>query len=158
MEAVDALVHARWIIPVEPAGVLERHSLALRHGRIVALLPTAEAQARFSAAEEIDLGSHVLIPGLVNAHTHAAMTLLRGLADDLPLEPWLKDHIWPAEGRWAGSDFVRDGVELAVAEMLRSGTTCFCDMYFFPETTALVVRQSGMRASLGLVVFDWPSA
>lgn len=158
MEAVDALIHARWIVPVEPAGVLERHSLALRHGRIVALLPTTEARARYSAAETVELGAHVLIPGLVNAHTHAAMTLLRGLADDLPLEPWLKDHIWPAEARWVSADFVRDGTELAVAEMLRSGTTCFNDMYFFPEAAAQAVRQSGIRASLGLVMFDWPSA
>ena len=159
MEAVDALIHARWIVPVEPAGrVLEGHSLALRHGRIVALLPAAEARTRYSAAEEVELGSHVLIPGLVNAHTHAAMTLLRGLADDLPLEPWLKDHIWPAEGRWLSADFVRDGTELAIAEMLRSGTTCFNDMYFFPEAAAQAIRHSGMRASLGVVVFDWPSA
>ncbi len=86
------------------------------------------------------------------------MTLLRGLADDLPLEPWLKDHIWPAEGRWLSADFVRDGTELAIAEMLRSGTTCFNDMYFFPEAAAQAIRHSGMRASLGVVVFDWPSA
>ncbi|HEV2110911.1 MAG TPA: TRZ/ATZ family hydrolase, partial [Gammaproteobacteria bacterium] len=113
---------------------------------------------RYAAAENVELGRHLLIPGLVNAHTHAAMTLLRGLADDLPLEPWLKEHIWPAESRWVSPDFVRDGVELAVAEMLRSGTTCFSDMYFFPEAAAQAVRQSGMRASLGLVVFDFPSA
>src|SRR5690348_17752441 len=158
MEAVDALIHARWIIPVEPAAVLEGHSLALRHGRIVAVLPSAEARTRYHAAEHVDLASHVLIPGLVNAHTHAAMTLLRGLADDIPLEPWLKEHIWPTEGRWVNADFVRDGTELAIAEMLRAGTTCFNDMYFFPEAAAQAIRQSGMRASLGLVVFDWPSA
>ena len=158
MEPVDALIHARWIIPVEPAAVLEGHSLALRHGRIVAVLPSDEARARYRAAEQVELTNHALIPGLVNAHTHAAMTLLRGLADDLPLEPWLKDHIWPAESRWVSADFVRDGTELAVAEMLRSGTTCFNDMYFFPEAAAQVIRQSGMRASLGLLVFDWPSA
>lgn len=159
MEAVDALIHARWIVPVEPAGrVLEQHSLALRHGRIVGLLPSSEARSRYTAAENVELSHHLLIPGLVNAHTHAAMTLLRGLADDLPLEPWLKDHIWPAESRWLSPDFVRDGAELAVAEMLRSGTTCFSDMYFFPEAAAQAVRQSGMRASLGLVVFDFPSA
>src|SRR5215472_5672341 len=158
MEAVDALIHARWIVPVEPAGrVLERHSLALRHGRIVALLPSGEARARFTTADVVELPTHVLIPGLVNAHTHAAMTLLRGLADDLPLDPWLKNHIWPAESRWMSADFVRDGTELAIAEMLRSGTTCFNDMYFFPEAAAQAVRQSGMRANLGIVVFDWPS-
>lgn len=158
MEPVDALIHARWIIPVEPAGrVLEQHALALRHGRIVALLPYTEARARYAPTETVELPRHALIPGLVNAHTHAAMTLLRGLADDLPLEPWLKQHIWPAEHRWVNADFVRDGAELAIAEMLRSGTTCFADMYFFPEVTAEVSRRFGMRAVLGLVLFDFPS-
>src|SRR6185312_629161 len=158
MQTVETLVHARWIVPVEPAGrVLEGHALAIAHGRIVALCPSAEARNRFTATEEIHLSRHVLIPGLINAHTHAAMTLLRGVADDLPLEPWLKDHIWPLEGRWVNADFVRDGSELAIAEMLRGGITCFADMYFFPESTAQAVRQAGMRASLGMVVFDWPS-
>jgi 5-methylthioadenosine/S-adenosylhomocysteine deaminase len=158
MEAVDALIHARWIVPVEPAGrVLEHHALALHHGRIVALLPSGEARKRFQADEEITLPGHALIPGFVNAHTHAAMTLLRGVADDLPLMPWLQDHIWPAENRWVSADYVRDGTELAVAEMLRGGTTCFNDMYFFPEATAQAVRHSGMRASLGLIVFDFKS-
>lgn len=158
MEPVDALIFARWIIPVEPAGrVLEQHALVLRHGRIVELLPYAEARSRYAPTETVELPRHALIPGLVNAHTHAAMTLLRGLADDLPLEPWLKEHIWPVEHRWVNADFVRDGAELAVAEMLRSGTTCFADMYFFPEVTAEVARQQGMRAVLGLVLFDFPS-
>lgn len=159
MEKVDTLIHARWIVPVEPDGrVLDRHSLAIRHGRIAALLPSAEARLRFHAADTVDLPRHALIPGLVNAHTHAAMTLLRGYVDDLPLMGWLKDHIWPAETRWMSPEFVRDGVELAVAEMLRGGITCFNDMYFFPEAAAQTVRQCGMRASLGLVVFDFPSA
>ncbi|HEX2667290.1 MAG TPA: TRZ/ATZ family hydrolase [Gammaproteobacteria bacterium] len=159
MQTVETLVHARWVVPVEPAGrVLENHAVAVEHGRIVALLPSTEARARFQAPEEVTLERHVLIPGLVNAHTHAAMTLLRGLADDMPLMQWLKDHIWPVENRWANADFVRDGVELAMAEMLRGGTTCFGDMYFFPETAAQAVRQAGMRAALGLVVFDFPSS
>ncbi|HEY1773476.1 MAG TPA: TRZ/ATZ family hydrolase [Gammaproteobacteria bacterium] len=158
MQTVETLVHARWIVPVEPAGrVLEKHALAIAHGRIVALCPSSEAGNRFTAVEEIHLPRHVLIPGLINAHTHAAMTLLRGIADDLPLEPWLKDHIWPLEGRWVSAEFVRDGAELAIAEMLRGGTTCFSDMYFFPEATAQATRQAGMRAMLGMVVFDWPS-
>ncbi len=159
MESVDALIHARWIVPVEPAGtVLERHALAVRHGRIVALLPSEQARQRYRTSESIELTRHALIPGLVNAHTHAAMTLLRGLADDLPLMQWLQDHIWPVENRWAKADFVRDGVELAVAEMLMGGVTCFNDMYFFPEAAAPVVRSAGMRACLGLVLFDFPSA
>lgn len=158
MEPVDSLIHARWIIPVEPSGrVLEQHALALRHGRIVALLPNAEARARYSPTETVELPRHALIPGLVNTHTHAAMTLLRGIADDLPLNSWLKEHVWPVEQRWVGADFVRDGAELAIAEMLRAGTTCFGDMYFFPEITAQVVHQHGMRAMLGLILIDFPS-
>jgi 5-methylthioadenosine/S-adenosylhomocysteine deaminase len=158
MEPVDALLHARWIIPVEPAGrVLERHALVFKHGRILALLPSEQARTRYAPTESVELPRHVLIPGLVNAHTHAAMTLLRGLADDTPLMPWLKEHIWLAENRWVNVDFVRDGTELAVAEMLRSGTTCFNDMYFFPEAAAQVARRCGMRASIGLIMFDFPS-
>lgn len=158
METVDALIHARWIVPVEPAGaVLERHALAFRHGRIVALVPSEQARQRYQPMETVELPRHALIPGLVNAHTHAAMALLRGLADDLPLMQWLRDHIWPVEHRWAKADFVRDGVELAVAEMLTGGVTCFNDMYFFPEAAAPMVRAAGMRACLGLVVFDFPS-
>ena len=158
MHTVETLVHARWIIPVDPADrVLEGHALAIAHGRIVAILPSSEARSRFAAVEEVSLPRHVLIPGLVNTHTHAAMTLLRGLADDLPLMQWLQEHIWPAEHRWVSPDFVRDGSELAIAEMLRGGTTCFGDMYFFPEVTAQAVRQAGMRAVLGMIMFDFPS-
>ena len=159
MQTVETLVHARWVVPVEPAGrVLEHHSLALDHGRIVALLPTAETRSRYQAREDVTLPHHALIPGLVNTHTHAAMTLLRGLADDLPLMQWLHDHIWPVESRWVSPDFVRDGTELAIAEMLRGGITCFGDMYFFPEAAAQAAHQAGMRAALGMIVFDFPSA
>ena len=156
--AVDALIHARWIVPVEPdLTVLEAHSVAVRHGRIVEVLPTGSARARYTAAEHVDLPDHVLIPGLINAHTHAAMSLFRGLADDLPLMDWLQNHIWPAEAKWASAEFVRDGAQLAIAEMLKSGTTCFNDMYFFPESTAHAAREAGMRAVVGLIVIDFPT-
>lgn len=159
MESVDTLMHARWLVPVDPRGaVLERHAVAVRGGRIVALSPSETARERFRATETVDLPRHVLIPGLVNAHTHAAMTLLRGLADDLPLMTWLEDHIWPVENRWAGAEFVRDGAMLAIAEMLASGTTCVNDMYFFPEAIADAVHTTGIRACLGLVVFDAPTS
>jgi len=158
MEPLDTLIHARWIIPVEPAGrVLEHHALGVRDGRIVALVPSAEAPTRFAAQETVTLDRHVLVPGLVNAHTHAAMSLLRGLADDLPLRTWLEQHIWPAEARWVSAEFVRDGTALAITEMLASGTTCFNDMYFFPESVVDAARAAGMRASLGIVVFDGPT-
>ncbi|HSC47532.1 MAG TPA: TRZ/ATZ family hydrolase [Gammaproteobacteria bacterium] len=158
MDTVDALIHARWIIPVEPEGrVLEQHALVVHHGRIAALLPSDEAKRRYRADETLDLPRHALIPGLVNAHTHAAMSLLRGVADDLPLKPWLEDHVWPLEHRWVSPEFVREGTELAMAEMLRGGITCFNDMYFFPEASAQAIHEAGMRASLGMVVFDFPS-
>ena len=157
-QPIAALINARWIVPVEPEGqVLEHHALAIEDGRILAILPQDAAAARFAPAVSLDLDQHVLIPGLINAHTHASMTLLRGFADDLPLMNWLRDHIWPAEARWVNPDFVRDGTRLAIAEMLRGGTTCFNDMYFFPEVTAAVARDCGMRACVGLIALDFPT-
>lgn len=158
MEAVDTLIHARWVVPVEPHGaVWEDHSVAVRDGRIEAVLPRHDALARYDATTEEDLDEHVLIPGLVNTHTHAAMTLMRGLADDLHLMEWLQHHIWPAEARWVSADMVRDGTQLAVAEMLRGGVTCFNDMYFHPDVTARTASQAGMRSVVGLIVLDFPT-
>ena len=158
MPTVDTLIHSRWIAPVEPdTAIYEFHTLAIREGRIQDILPTGEARARYSAAVEHELDRHLLIPGLVNAHTHAAMSLLRGLADDLPLHDWLNNHIWPAESRWVSEEFVHDGTQLAMAEMLRSGTTCFNDMYFFPDVTARAAAHCGIRASVGLIVLDFPT-
>ena len=153
------LLQPRWIVPVDPPGqVLERHAVAVRDGRIEALLPSAEAPGRFGSYQTLDLPDHVLIPGLVNTHTHAAMSLMRGLADDLPLMRWLEDHIWPAEARHVSPAMVRDGTLLACAEMLRSGITCFNDMYFFPEASLEAARSAGMRVALGIIVVEFPSA
>ncbi len=158
MEA-DLLIHARWIVPVEPAGrLLEHHALAVADGRILALLPSHEAREQIRAEEVVELPDHALLPGLVNAHTHTPMTLFRGLADDLPLMEWLRKHIWPAEQKWVGADFVAAGSRLAMAEMIRGGTTCFNDMYFFPEVTAEVAREAGLRAVVGMILIDFPSA
>jgi 5-methylthioadenosine/S-adenosylhomocysteine deaminase len=157
--SIDTLLTARWIIPVEPDGtVLEDHALALAGGRIADLLPAAEARARYPSAAEESFGSHALIPGFVNAHTHAAMALLRGVADDRPLMEWLTGHIWPLEQKWVGEAFVRDGSDLAMAEMIRGGVTCFNDMYFFPEVTARQASRCGMRAVAGMILVDFPSA
>lgn len=159
MENVDTLLHARWIIPVEPDdAVYEHHCLAIKDGRIHALLKSDEARSLYRADIELGLPDHVLIPGLINAHTHAAMSLFRGLADDLPLMEWLNNHIWPAEGAWVNPEFVRDGTQLAIAEMLKGGVTCFNDMYFFPDETAQAVHESGMRAMLGMILIDFPTA
>ena len=158
-KAIDLLIRARWIIPVEPANtVLEHHALAVCDGRIVDLLPERDAAEHYVAARETRLDRHVLLPGLVNLHCHAAMSLLRGLADDTPLMSWLQDHIWPAEGRHVSPEFVHDGTLLACAEMLRGGITCFNDMYFFPTAAAAAVREAGMRAVIGLPLLEFPTA
>ncbi|HRF13277.1 MULTISPECIES: TRZ/ATZ family hydrolase [Candidatus Accumulibacter] len=155
---VDLAIEARWIVPVDPADlVLENHAVVVNHGRIIDLLPQIEVAERFSPRERKRLDQHVLIPGLVNLHTHAAMSLLRGLADDLPLMQWLQNHVWPAEAQHVSAQFVHDGTLLACAEMLRGGITCFNDMYFFPRAAAEAAIASGMRAAIGLITVDFPS-
>ncbi|MDR1276148.1 MAG: TRZ/ATZ family hydrolase [Candidatus Accumulibacter sp.] len=156
---VDLMIEARWIVPVEPARVvLENHAVAVDKGRIVAILPQSDAAARFAPAQTQTLAHHIVIPGLVNLHTHAAMSLLRGIADDLPLQKWLSEYIWPLEAKHVSERFVRDGTTLACAEMLLGGTTCFNDMYFFPKDAAFSALKLGMRAAIGLLVFDFPSS
>ena len=146
-------------MPVAPSGVvLEDHAVAIDGGCIVAVLPRADALARYAPRERVELAQHALMPGLVNAHTHNPMTLMRGLADDLPLMRWLQEHIWPAEAKAIGPEFVRDGIELAVAEMLRGGTTCCNENYFFPDVQAATYRRLGFRAMVGLPVIEFPSA
>lgn len=155
MEQCDTLIEARWCIPVEPmAATLEDHAIAVTNGRIVAILPIDEARARFSPGANVQRPDHLVIPGLVNAHTHAAMTLFRGFADDLPLERWLREGIWPAERRWVSAEMVRDGTKHAIVEMLKSGVTCFSDQYFFPEIVAEAALDLHVRAMIGAPVFD----
>ena len=159
LQPIDLLIEARWVIPVEPHGaVLENHAVAVRDGAIVEVLPGANVAAKYAPRERVALAEHALIPGLVNAHTHNPMTLLRGVADDLPLMVWLKDHIWPVEARVIGPEFVRDGVELAIAEMLRGGTTCCNENYFYPDVQAATYRRHGFRAVVGLPIIEFPSA
>ncbi len=158
MHQPPTIISARWIVPIEPAGVvLEDHALVMQDGLILAILPRTTALRNYPAAPHIDRPGHVLMPGLVNAHTHGAMTLFRGLADDLPLETWLNGHIWPAESRWVTPDFIRDGAELALLEMLLGGTTTCGDMYFFPDIMARAVAESGMRAAIGMIVLEFPT-
>jgi 5-methylthioadenosine/S-adenosylhomocysteine deaminase len=155
---IDALVEARWVIPIEPPGRVHEHfAVAVHEGRILELLPAAEARTRYAPRDRYARPLHALLPGLVNAHTHAAMALLRGLADDLPLMAWLEHYVWPAERKWMSASFVRDGTELAIAEMLRGGTTCFNDMYFFPDVAARTAAEHGMRAVVGMIVVDFPT-
>ena len=158
MQSVDTVVEGRWVIPVEPEGVvLEHHTVVIDDGRIRAILPHAQARSDYAADQVVERREHVLLPGLVNAHTHAGMTLMRGLADDLPLMQWLEKHIWPVESRWVSDEFVRDGTMLAVAEMLRGGTTCFNDMYFYPGDAGRAAGGAGMRCVAGMIVLDFPT-
>jgi 5-methylthioadenosine/S-adenosylhomocysteine deaminase len=154
----ELLIHAQWVLPVDPRDrQLIDHAVAIADGRILAVLSSEEARRSVDAQRVIELPGHLLIPGLINAHTHATMVLMRGLADDLPLMTWLHEHIWPAEQRWVDPGFVADGTRLAVLEMLRGGITCYNDMYFHPEVTAQVTAEAGMRAVIGMIVVDFPT-
>jgi 5-methylthioadenosine/S-adenosylhomocysteine deaminase len=159
MQACDTLILPRWCIPVEPSGItLTEHAIAISEGRIVDILPSAEAKKNYRPREIADRPNHVLIPGLVNVHTHAAMTLFRGIADDMPLERWLSEKIWPSEKRWTSAEMVRDGTRHAIAEMLLSGVTCFSDQYFFPEVVAKTATDLHMRAVVGTPVIAFANA
>ncbi|HVE49364.1 MAG TPA: TRZ/ATZ family hydrolase [Casimicrobiaceae bacterium] len=154
---VDLALRARWILPIEPEGVLTDHVVLVDAGRVVAVAARDDAERDYLPRETIDLEEHALLPGLINAHTHAAMSLLRGIADDVPLATWLSDHIWPREAKFVSPEFVHDGALLGAAEMLRGGTTCCNDMYFYPEASARAYQAAGMRAVLGLPVLDFPT-
>lgn len=156
---IELLVVPEWVITANDGNqVLQQYAVAVDDNRIIDILPSTEAEKRYTPKKIVALPQHALLPGLINSHTHSAMALLKGLADDLPLMDWLENHIWPAEARWADVEFVYDGTKLAIAEMIRSGTTCFNDMYFFPEASVKAVEEAGIRASIGLIVIDFPTA
>jgi 5-methylthioadenosine/S-adenosylhomocysteine deaminase len=154
----DLLIHAKWILPVVPTGtVLEDHALAIRNKKIIAITASRDAESSISATTNIHLDSHALIPGLVNVHGHAAMSLLRGIADDIPLKQWLEQVVWPMESKFVSAEFVRSGANLAIAEMISSGTTCFADMYFFPDQVASAALDANIRVQLASPVLDFPT-
>ena len=158
MEHVDHLIFAKWIVTCDENNrVLENHALLLKDGKIYALIPDQEAKAKYTAKHVTTYKDHAFIPGFINTHTHLAMNLFRGLADDLSLMDWLNNYIWPAEGKWLSHDLVYDGTLLAIAEMIRGGITCFNDMYFFPEATADAAIRSGIRAHIGMTILDFPT-
>jgi 5-methylthioadenosine/S-adenosylhomocysteine deaminase len=158
-EPCDLVIEAGFVVPIEPhATVLEDHAVAVAGGRILACAPRAEIAARYVPAETVQRPESVLLPGLVNAHTHNPMVLLRGVADDLPLQVWLQRHIWPIEAAVIGPEFAADGTALAVAEMLRGGTTCSNESYFFPDAIAASYARLGFRAVVGLPVIEFPTA
>ncbi len=156
-EIIDLLIESRWIAAVDPDVVYKNHAVAIHNGRILRILPSGEARLRYQPAKRVTLDEHILIPGLVNLHTHAAMSLMRGIADDLPLKEWLQNHIWPAEAAHMSAQFVYDGTRLACAEMLKGGITCFNDMYFFPEAAATAAAEFGMRAMIGITALEFPT-
>ncbi len=154
---VDTIIHARWIAPIIPQRtLLHQHAVVIQAGKIIDICSQSNTE-RYAAQEVFHLDTHLLIPGLINLHTHTAMTLMRGMADDISLMPWLQNHIWPAEQALISQDFVRDGSLLACAEMLKGGITTFNDMYFFPRSTAEASLQAGMRVNLGLVILEFPT-
>ena len=157
----DTLVEARWVIPVIPRNtVLENHTVVFSGGRIADILPTEAARVRYAGleAKTMRLPAGVVMPGLINLHTHAAMNLLRGRGADLPLMDWLTKEIWPAEGRLMSAEFVHDGSLIAGVEMIRSGVTCCSDLYFFPEAAAEGLREAGLRCATAGIVIGFPSA
>lgn len=159
MQAIDLVISPRWILPIIPKNqILEGYSLAVNQGKIVDILPSHEVALRYQPTESLEFPQHVIMPGLVNTHTHTPMTLLRGVADDLPLMTWLQEHIWPLEGKWVSEEFVYDGSILAILEMLTSGTTTFSDMYFYPDQTIRAVKETGIRAAIGLNIMDIPTS
>ena len=161
-QVVDEIISAGWVVPVDDehrATVLEQHSVVVHAGRIVDVLPTAAlASSPYRPSVLTSLPSHILLPGLINCHTHLGMSLLRGYADDRCLHEWLTEHIWPAEAAFVSPDFVSVSCELAMVELIRGGTTCCNDMYWFPEVLCELVDRIGYRAVVGLPVIDFPSA
>ena len=157
-ERADLLIEARWLLPIAPANTARAdHAVAVAAGRIVAFGPTAQLRERFESRERVVRERHALLPGLVNAHTRACHTLLRGLPVRGPRSRWLSEILAPVEQRCLSADFVRDGTRLGVAEMLRAGITCFADLSLFPEEAARAAAAAHMRAAIGLPVADNPT-
>ena len=153
---IDTLIHAKTVLPMEPDFcILHQHSIAINHGKIVAVLPTAEAMVKYQAKHTVDRSQHVVLPGLVNTHTHTPMTLLRGYANDVPIKEWLENHIWPVEVKWVDPEFMRIGMRLAIAEMIKSGTTCFNDIYFFVPEAAAITQSTGIRGVIGITMLEF---
>lgn len=155
MQSIDQLIHTRWLITDQ---TLENHALAIHEGKILAILPSDKAKETYHAKHTENYSNHVISPGFINSHTHLAMNYFRGLGDDLTLMDWLNNYMWPAERKWVSHDFVRDASLFAMAEMIRGGTLCFNDMYFFLHATAEAAEIAGIRGCIGMTVIDFPTA
>ncbi len=158
IKKVNSIISASWIYTADKINtLLEDHSIVILEDEIFDILPTKSVFDKYEADDVFALSDHIIIPGLINNHTHAAMSLLKGYANDLPLKSWLEDHIWPAEKQHVSEAFVKDGSRIAIAEMIKTGTTTFNDMYFYPNETAEAAVEMGMRANIGLVVMEFPT-
>ncbi len=154
-DAIDLIISGDYVVTMDAAGnIIRDGAVAVDEGLIIAVGPAEEINAQFTANGNIDGGNRIVMPGLINGHSHAAMTLLRGVADDLALMDWLNNYIFPAEVEFVDAEFVRIGTELACWEMIRGGTTTFVDMYYFPDVIAQVVEQCGLRAYVSATVID----
>ncbi len=152
------IISASWIFTSNLEGqLLSDYSIVIENDKIIDLVPQDKVFDEYEANDTYQLTDHILIPGLINTHTHVAMSLFKGFADDLSLQDWLNDYIWPAEKEFINSSFVKDGSILALSEMIKSGVTTFNDMYFFPDATAEAVKELGVRSNIGLVVLDFPT-
>lgn len=159
MNKVDTILYCRWVIPIEPhAKIYDNYAVIIHEGKILDVLPEAKAKEQYSSDDIQHLTDHAVLPGFVNAHTHSPMVLFKGLADDLPLMEWLNDHIWPAERKWLNDEFIADGTELAIAEMIQNGTTCFNEHFFFPEVMAKTIERNKLRACIGATIINFPTS
>lgn len=158
MKNVDQIIHGKWIIPCEDDTVLEKHAIIIEQGKILDIIPSPEVELKYFASAIEHFNTHAITPGFINSHTHIGMNYFRGLANDLSLMDWLNHHIWPAERTWVAHEFVYDASLLAAAEMIRGGTTCFNEMYFFLNATAEAADVAGIRGHIGITVIDFPTA
>ena len=150
------LIRAPYILTLEEEGVLYQHALLIEGEKITAIIPQ-EKSAALPADEILDLENSMIMPGLINLHTHAAMSLFRGYADDLSLMTWLQEHIWPLERQWLNKQFVYEGTLLSMAEMIKSGTTTLNDMYFYHSSVAQAGLKSGLRTFVGASILEFPT-
>ncbi len=158
MIKVDTILYCRWVIPIEPhTKIYNNYAVVIHDGKILDVLPEDKVEGKYSSDDVQRLTDHALLPGFVNAHTHSPMVLFKGLADDLPLMEWLNDHIWPAERQWLNDEFIADGTELAIAEMIHNGTTCFNEHFFFPQVMSKVTEQYKLRACIGATIINFPT-
>jgi len=154
----DEVILAAWVIPVETEGALHDHAVVISDGKILDILPSTDAVKKYKPKRTSKLPHAALMPGFVNAHTHTPMVYLRGVSDDLPLREWLEGTIWPLEFKFVNHEFVKEGADLAITEMLKGGTTTFNDMYWFPEAVCESVVKSGIRAAVGIIAIEFPFA